>query len=111
MCRCGWRAAGSRPAERRAPTQRPPPPSLVNGACQALCFPLCVRAVAPLFSAARRGTVLGLWSTSCYAGGLLANLYAAEAARLAEGAERLARLPELPKEASERGPRLAVLRL
>ena len=38
-------------------------------------------------------------------------LLAAEAARLAEGAERLARLPELPKEASERGPRLAVLRV
>eukprot|EP01051_Picozoa_sp_SAG22_P017739 SAG22_NODE_2808_length_2191_cov_1.463671_5_plen_178_part_01 len=50
-----------------------------NGLCQALCFPLCVRALAPHLPPASRGKLMGVWTTSQAIGGVLANSFAAAA--------------------------------
>ena len=52
-----------------------------NGLFQALCFPLCVRALAPHLPPASRGKLMGFWTTSQAVGGVLANSFAAAAMR------------------------------
>jgi sugar phosphate permease len=50
-----------------------------NGLFQALCYPLCVRALAPHLPHASRGKLMGIWTTSQAVGGVLANSFAAAA--------------------------------
>jgi sugar phosphate permease len=48
-----------------------------NGLFQAMCYPLCVRALGPYLDPKTRGGLLGLWTTSQAVGGVLANSFAA----------------------------------
>lgn len=50
-----------------------------NGLFQALCYPLCVRALAPHLPQASRGKLMGIWTTSQAVGGVVANSFAAAA--------------------------------
>jgi sugar phosphate permease len=50
-----------------------------NGLFQALCYPLCVRALAPHLPPASRGKLMGIWTTSQAVGGVVANSFAAAA--------------------------------
>lgn len=43
----------------------------ISGFAQSAAFPLCVKALAPWFSAEHRGMVLGTWTTSQQLGGVI----------------------------------------
>ncbi len=51
----------------------------LNGLLQAMCYPLCIKALSPHLPAETRGQLLGLWTTSLAIGGVTANMVAAAA--------------------------------
>eukprot|EP01052_Picozoa_sp_SAG31_P016592 SAG31_NODE_1105_length_9882_cov_5.270571_3_plen_434_part_00 len=51
----------------------------INGLCQAACYPLCIRALAPYLPARQRGQLIGMWTTSQAVGGVVANIAGAAA--------------------------------